>query len=61
MFGIVFGIAFFCADPDGDCGVTCSRTRRAFPGRFKGAVVAADENAEREFVDSMRMTVSRIP
>jgi hypothetical protein len=44
------------------CGAACtaSRTKRTLLERFTGDVVVAEENAEREFVDSMRRTVSRI-
>lgn len=63
MLGIVFGSAFFIDDAPTPCaGCTGSRTRRTLFGRLSAVVVVvADENAEREFVDSMRSTVNRIP
>ena len=61
MLGIVFGSAFFIAGAGCPCDESWSRTKRTLLARFSGAVVAAEENAEREFVDSMRRTVSRIP
>lgn len=62
MLGIVLGSAFFIEDPAApwaDC--TGSRTRRTLFDRLRAEVVVAEENAEREFVDSIRRTVSLIP
>jgi len=64
MLGIVFGTAFFTIGEA--CWDACawSRTRRTAPDRFSAEaaeVVVAEENAESEFVDSMRSTVRRIP
>jgi hypothetical protein len=62
MLGIWLGSAFFIDGAAAPCaGCTGSRTRRTLFDRFRADVVVAEEKADREFVDSMRMTVSRIP
>ena len=60
MLGIAFGsIDFTEGEPCCDCD-GCSRTSRTAPVRFSGEVVVAEENAESEFVESIRRTVSCI-
>ena len=62
MFGMVLGIALLSEGAVACCaGCTGSRTRRTLFDPLSPDVVVAEENAEREFVDSMRRTVRRIP
>ena len=61
MLGSSFGVAFLIDGPACCAGGRCSRTSRIWFGRCTEAVVVADENAEREFVDSMRRTVTCMP